>query len=77
MRVPLLFNLRRDPFERAQHNATVYDDWLLNRVFILAPLKAIAGNFLLSMNDYPPSATPGSFNLDNIQKKIEAGMAGK
>ena len=77
LRVPLLFNLRRDPFERAQHNANVYDDWLLDRVFILAPLNAIAGNFLLSMSDYPPSASPGSFNLANIQKKIEAGMAGK
>ena len=77
LRVPLLFNLRRDPFERAQHNATVYDDWLLDRVFILAPLKAIAGNFLLSMKDYPPSATPGSFNLEKIQKTIEAGLAGK
>jgi len=77
LRVPLLFNLRRDPFERAQHNANVYDDWLLDRVFILAPLNAIAGKFLLSMSDYPPSASPGSFNLANIQKKIEAGMAGK
>jgi arylsulfatase len=77
LRVPLLFNLRRDPFERAQHNANVYNDWLLDRVFVLAPLNAIAGNFLLSMKDYPPSASPGSFNLANIQKKIEAGMAGK
>jgi len=77
LRVPLLFNLRRDPFERAQHNANVYDDWLLDRVFVLAPLNAIAGNFLLSMKDYPPSATPGSFNLDKIQKTIEAGLAGK
>jgi arylsulfatase len=77
LRVPLLFNLRRDPFERAQHNANVYNDWLLDRVFILAPLNTIAGNFLLSMKDYPPSATPGSFNLANIQKKIEASMAGK
>jgi len=77
LRVPLLFNLRRDPFERAQHNANVNNDWLLDRVFVLAPLNAIAGNFLLSMKDYPPSASPGSFNLANIQKKIEAGMAGK
>jgi len=77
LRVPLLFNLRRDPFERAQHNANVYNDWMLDRVFILAPLNAIAGKFLLSMSDYPPRATPGSFNLANIQKKIEAGMGSK
>jgi arylsulfatase len=75
--VPLLFNLRRDPFERAQHNANVYNDWLLSRTFILAPLNAIAGTFLLSMKDYPPSAAPGSFNLDKIQKQIEASLAGK
>lgn len=35
VRVPLLFNLRRDPYERAQHNANVYEDWALDRVFIL------------------------------------------
>jgi arylsulfatase len=44
---------------------------------VLAPLNAIAGNFLLSMKDYPPSATPGSFNLAKIQQQIEASMAGK
>ena len=41
------------------------------------PLNAIAGNFLLSMKDYPPSATPGAFNLYKIQKQIEASMGGK
>jgi arylsulfatase len=76
LRVPLLFNLRRDPFERAQHNATVYDDWFLSRVFVVAPLNALAGNFLLSMKDYPPSQTPGSFNLEKIQKQIEAAGRG-
>ena len=77
LRVPLLFNLRRDPFERAQHNATTYDDWFLDRVFVLAPLNRIAGNFLKSMQDYPPSATPGAFNLSKIQKQIEASMGGR
>ncbi|MGA6924141.1 MAG: hypothetical protein WBY88_00590 [Desulfosarcina sp.] len=34
VRVPLLFNLRRDPFERAQHNSNTYDDWFLDRVYL-------------------------------------------
>jgi hypothetical protein len=46
-------------------------------VFILAPLNAMAGDFLLSMKEYPPSATPGSFNLAKIQKQIEESMGGK
>jgi hypothetical protein len=46
-------------------------------VYGLAFLNTMAGNFLLSMKDYPPSATPGSFNLEKIQKQIEASMGGQ
>jgi arylsulfatase len=71
MRVPLLFNLRRDPFEKAQHNANVYEDWALDRVFILFGANKLAGQFLATFAEFPPSQTPGSFNLDTIKKKIE------
>ena len=77
LRVPLLFNLRRDPFEKAQHNSNTYNDWFLDRVFVLAPMQRVAGNFLMTMKEYPPSQTPGSFNLEGIQKKIEATMGGR
>ena len=77
LRVPLLFNLRRDPFEKAQHNSNTYNDWFLDRVFIIVPIQAMAGQFLMSMKDYPPSQTPGSFNLEKIQKQIEAATGGK
>jgi arylsulfatase len=76
LRVPLLFNLRRDPFERAQHNSNTYNDWMLSRAFVVVPLQKMAGEFLLSMRDYPPSQTAGSFNLEKIQKMIEAGTGG-
>jgi arylsulfatase len=76
LRVPLLFNLRRDPFERAQHNSNTYNDWFLSRVFVLVPMQQFAGKFLLSMKDYPPSQTPGSFNLEKIQKQIADGASG-
>ncbi len=77
LRVPLLFNLRRDPFEKAQHNATVYNDWFLERVFVLAPMQQYAAKFLMTMKDYPPSQTPGSFNLEKVQKQIEASLGGR
>jgi arylsulfatase A-like enzyme len=72
LRVPLLFNLRRDPYERAQHHANTYDDWFLERPFMLFAATDIALQFLLTMREYPPSQTPGSFNLDALRKKIEA-----
>ncbi len=77
LRVPLLFHLRRDPFERAQHNSNTYNDWFLDRVYILIPLQQMAAKFLLTMKEYPPSQSPGSFNLEKVQKMIEASTAGK
>ena len=71
LRVPLLFNLRRDPFEKAQHNSNTYNDWFLERPFVIVPLTEMAGKFLKTMIDYPPSATAGSFNLSKMQKQIE------
>ena len=74
LRVPLVFNLRRDPFEKAQHNATIYDDWLIDHAFVIVPIQQMAGKFLKTMQEYPPSQSPGSFNLSSIQKKLEEGM---
>ena len=70
LRVPLLFNLRRDPFEKAQHNANTYNDWFLDRPFVVVPIQALAAKFLVTMKEYPPSQTPGSFNLSGIEEKL-------
>lgn len=73
LRVPLIFNLRRDPFEKAQHNSNTYNDWVLERAFVIVPIQAMAARFLQTMKDYPPSQTPGSFNLSSIEAKLKAG----
>jgi C-terminal region of aryl-sulfatase len=72
LRVPLLFNLRRDPYERAQHNANTYHDWFLDRSYIAFGASEIALKFLVTLRDYPPSQTPGSFNLEALKKRIES-----
>jgi arylsulfatase A-like enzyme len=71
LRVPLLFNLRRDPLEKSQHNSNTYNDWFLDRPFVIVPMTGMAANLLKSMIEYPPSATAGSFNLSKMQKQIE------
>jgi arylsulfatase len=70
LRTPLLFHLRRDPFEKAQHNANVYDDWFLSRPFVIVPIQGLAARFLQTMKDFPPSQTPGSFNLSKIEEQL-------
>lgn len=74
LRVPFLFNLRRDPFEKAQHNSNTYNDWFLDRVFVIVPIQGLAAQFLTTMKDYPPSQTPGSFNLSTIEAQLKKSV---
>jgi len=74
LRVPLVFNLRRDPFEKSQHNANVYEDWFLDRAYIIVPIQGLAAQFLKSMQEYPPSQMPGSFNLSKIEERLRTGI---
>ena len=73
LRVPLLFHLRRDPFEKSQHNSNTYNDWFLERPFVVVPVQAMAAKFLQTMQEYPPSQTPGSFNLTKIEEALRRG----
>ena len=77
LRVPLLFNLRRDPFEKSQHNSNTYNDWFLDRAFVIVPLQGIAAKFLQTMKEYPPSQTPGSFNLTKIEAQLRDNMGAR
>ncbi|RPA66824.1 arylsulfatase [Cyclobacteriaceae bacterium YHN15] len=70
LRAPLLFHLRRDPFEKAQHNSNTYNDWFLDRPFVIVPIQGLAAKFLMTMKDYPPSQTAGSFNLTKVEEML-------
>jgi arylsulfatase len=71
LRLPLLFNLRRDPFEKSQQNSNTYHDWMIDRAFVLVPLQAVASKFLLTLMEFPPSQTPGDWSLDSLEKQIK------
>jgi arylsulfatase len=78
LRLPLVFNLRRDPFEKAQHNSNTYHDWVIDRAYILGPMQVVASRFLMTMKDYPPSQTPGDWSLATLESQIKSmTMGGK
>ena len=77
LRVPLMFNLRRDPYERAQHNSNTYNDWFLSRPYLLFNSTDTAMRFLITFREFPPTGTAGSFNLEAVKKKIEAASGAK
>ena len=73
LRVPLIFNLRRDPFERAQKTSNTYYDWLLDRAYLLVPAQAYVGQFLATFKEYPPRQKAASFSLDQVMDKLTEG----
>ena len=70
LRIPLIENLRRDPYERATITSNTYYDWLLDRVYLLVPAQAYVGDFLGTFKEYPPRQKPASFSLDKVMEKL-------
>lgn len=70
LRVPLIENLRRDPYERATITSNTYYDWLLDRAFLLVPAQTYVAGFLESFKAFPPRQKAASFSLDQVVKKM-------
>ena len=71
LRAPLIFNLRTDPYERAQITSNTYYDWVLDHSFIAVPSQAIVANFLKSFKEFPPSQKPASFSIDQVMEQLQ------
>jgi arylsulfatase A-like enzyme len=77
LRIPLLFNLRRDPYERASITSNTYWDWYIDRVYLLAPAADYVGKFLETFGEYPPRQKPGSFTIGDAKEKILSTIGSK
>jgi len=76
LRIPKIFNLRRDPFERADENSNTYWDWVLDILFVMYPAVALAAEQLQSFIEFPPRQKPASFNLDRVLEKMQEATDG-
>jgi arylsulfatase len=72
LRVPLVFNLKRDPYERAQLTSNTYYDWLIDRVFLMVPAQVYVGKFLGTFREYPPRQKAASFSLDKVLEQLSS-----
>ena len=77
LRVPKIFNLRTDPFERADVTSNTYWDWYLSKAYLLMPVQAIVGQFLATFQAFPPRQKAASFTIDQVMAKMTAGFAGR
>jgi arylsulfatase len=77
LRVPKLFNLRTDPYERADITSNTYYDWLFQRIYLMVPAQAYVGKFLKTFKEYPPRQKADTFNLDAVMKSLEENAGSK
>jgi arylsulfatase len=75
LRVPLIENLRRDPYERATITSNTYHDWQIDRAFLLVPAQAYVAQFLETFKEFPPRQKAASFSLDKVMEKMTEGGA--
>ena len=73
----MLFNLRSDPFERAEYEGIGYNQWFMEHMFAIAPAGAYVAQWLQSFREFPPRQKPGSFNLDRVMEAVTKGAGDK
>jgi hypothetical protein len=74
LRVPKLFNLRTDPFERADITSNTYYDWFLDSAILVFTASAVVGEFLETFKEFPPRQKAASFTIDQAVAKLEAAL---
>jgi arylsulfatase len=76
LRVPFIYNLRTDPYERASITSNTYWDWLIDHVFLLTPAQKYVGEFLATFKEYPPRQKAASFSIDQVLEKLQTPTGG-
>ena len=74
LRLPKLFDLRADPYERADITSNTYYDWQLDRAYILYGVQVGVGQFFQSFKEFPPSQKAASFNVDQATEKMRHNL---
>jgi arylsulfatase A-like enzyme len=75
LRVPKLYNLRTDPFERADVTSNTYYDWVLDNAYLVLAGTTVVAQFLETFKEFPPRQEAASFTIDQVVKKLETALA--
>ena len=70
LRVPLILNLRRDPYEVAPITSNTYYKWLIDRAYLLVPAQVYVAKFLSTFKEYPPRMKAASFSLKKVMDNM-------
>jgi arylsulfatase A-like enzyme len=74
--VPLVTNLRQDPWERYQDESMMYARWWGDKLWTMVPGVTIVGEFLGTFKEYPPSQRGGSLSIERALEMVQQGASG-
>ncbi|CAD5968731.1 arylsulfatase [Planktothrix agardhii] len=77
LRVPKLFNLRTDPYERADITSNTYWDWMFDHIPLVLAAQPIVAKFIATFQEFPPRQKAASFTVDQVMEKITSGIASR
>jgi len=77
LRAPKIFNLRQDPFERADENSNTYFDWMISHLYIMYYMQDAVAKQIEAFIQFPPRQKPASFNLDAVLRQLEEATSSK
>jgi arylsulfatase len=72
LRVPKIYHLRRDPFERADFNSSAYWDWQISHLYMMYEMQALVASEIENFVKFPPRQKPASFNLDAVLQQVQS-----
>jgi len=77
LRAPKMFNLRRDPFERADENSNTYWDWMISHIYMVYAMQAVVAGQIENFVKFPPRSKAASFNLEAVMRQLEEAQSSK
>ena len=75
LRLPKLFNLRTDPYERADITSNTYYEWLIRHAYLVFAAQVIVTRFVDTFQEFPPRQKAASFTIDQALEKMRTPMA--
>ena len=76
LRVPKLFNLRTDPYEKADQTSNTYYDWMLDHIYLFVPAQAYVASMLQTLVEFPQRQKSASFSMDQVMAKLQDATTG-
>jgi arylsulfatase len=69
LRLPKIFDLRADPFERGEESFK-YAQWMVEHIPLQYAAQAVVYEWLESFKEFPPRQKPASFSVDQVVEKL-------